>query len=142
MGLVEIKTFQELLKFLPALVLLFKDLDGLWEPDMTPKEFVATLSNNFQKNTKCYGIQINSEIAYFIAVQELTSTKACFWLFYMNVNKRLYTRNLLNTLKSTYAQRGFRQVEFTTTRITPSYERWVEKFGATKHSITYKLEIK
>lgn len=141
MGLNEIKTLNELLQFMPLLVKLKKDLDGYWAYNLNSSEFVAELTNRFQKDSFYYGLKYGDELYYFIAVDRVKPTKAIFWLFYMNKNKREHTRNLLNTLKSEFARMGCKKAEFTTTRMTRSYDRWVSSFGATKTSLTYSLNL-
>lgn len=139
MGLNEIKSLQELLEYLPLLVKLHRDLNGYWAANMTSAEFVAELTNRFQKDSYYFGIKNGDDLYYFIAVDRINSTKACFWLFYMAKDKRAHTKNLLDSLRAEFKHKGYKTAEFSSPRITRSYDRWVTKFGATKSHITYSL---
>lgn len=141
MGLNEIKTLEELLAFLPLLVKLKSELDGYWAYNMNAAEFVAELTNRFQKDSFYYGIKNGNEVYYFIAVDRISNKKAIFWLFYMNKDKRDHTKGLLDTLRAEFVRKGCKTAEFTTTRMTRSYDRWVSGFGAVKTSLTYTLTL-
>jgi hypothetical protein len=142
MGLVEIKTFADLLAFLPLLVKLHDQLDGYWQSDTSVTDFVALLTNNFGKaGSKYYGIKNGDKLSYFIAVLDDGKPKATFWLFYVNKEHYKNTKNLVKTLFSDLKSLGYSELSFTTTRMTRSYDRWVSGFGARKHSLNYKLSL-
>lgn len=141
MGLIEIKTLQELIAFLPLLVKMHGQFDALSETQGSAAEFVANLTNNFGKNSYYYGLKIDNELCYFIVVLYDGGTDACFWMLYINKEKRQYTKNLLYTLRSEFKRKGVKTAEWKTTILKRSYERWVGKFGAKKHAIIYKMEL-
>jgi hypothetical protein len=142
MGLFEIKTFDELRKFIPLLVKIHRDLDGFWEEGINESDFVALLSEQFfRNNTGFYGIRDGETLHYFIAVVDRGDGFCHCWLLYINKNSRVHSTNLIKTLKSEYKRLGYSKMTFTTTRITRSFDRWVSKFGAQKSSLTYKMEL-
>ncbi len=58
MGLIEIKTLQELLEFLPLVVKLHRQFDTISETQGTVEDFIANLTNKFGKKTSFYyGLQ-------------------------------------------------------------------------------------
>jgi hypothetical protein len=142
MGLIEITSFAALRAFIPLLVKVYKELDGYWEEGIGVEDFVALLSEQFYTpGRRFYGLQINGELCYFISVVQRSTTECHFWLFYVNKNKREHTTRLVNTLFSELRRGGYKELTFTTTRMTRSYDRWVAKFGAQKKSINYKLDL-
>lgn len=141
MGLVEITDIRELIAFLPLLVKKHKELGGYWEADLSTEDFVAALTNRFGKDVTYFGIKNGDKLIYFIGMIRTGEESLNFWLFYIDKEYRQHTKNLLMILKSTYKERGFKHALFVTSRITRSYDRWVSKFGAVKHLLTYKLEL-
>lgn len=140
MGLNEIKSFEDLLAFLPFLVRLFEQLDGLWEADLSKEDFAAAILNKHGKATY-YGIKNDKEIVYFISVVKETETRSTFWLFYVNKDYREHTKNLLGMLKSELKSKKVETVRFTTSRLTRAYDRWVSKVGARKYLMTYTIDL-
>lgn len=141
MQLHQITDFNELMGFLPILVRTHAELDGIWEPEKTKEEFVSTLTTEFKSTNYYFGAIENGKLAYFVVILRETDTKAFFWLFYMNKDYRLQTRQLLLDLKLLLHNLGFRRVELVTTRLTKSYNRWISKFGAQPVALTYRMEI-
>lgn len=141
MNLKRINTFDELLSFLPHLVKTHKDLDGAWEPDLTQEDFVAELTNRFRSNAYYFGDVANGELVYFVVLTKSDASNCFFWLFYMNKEYRLHTKSLLLELKEFAKNLGFTQCDFSTTRLTKSYDRWVRKFGAIPITLTYRLPL-
>lgn len=141
MGLQEIRNLNELIGFLPLLARLHQQFDTISNTQGTLADFIASLTNNFGKDAYYYGLKKDDELYYFFVVHVLNKTEACLWLVYINKTKHSYTKNLLSVLMSEFRRKGIKHAEFTTTIMKKSYERWVSKFGAKKHSITFKLEL-
>ena len=129
------------MSFLPLLSVLHIELDGIWEPDLTQNDFLAALSNNFKEENFYFGDVKDGQLVYFVVLLKNTNDNCFFWLFYMNKDYRVYTKVLLEQLKLFAADLGFKTVDFVTTRMTKSYDRWVQKFGAKKQSLTYRLSL-
>ena len=141
MGLVEITDIRELIAFLPLLVKKHKELGGYWEADLTTEDFVAAITNRYGKDVTYYGLRNGDKLTYFIAMIYTGTESANFWLFYIDKEQRQHTKNLLAILKAACKARGIKHMQFVTSRITRSYDRWVSKFGAKKFLLTYKLEL-
>jgi hypothetical protein len=141
MGLVEIKTLQELIEFLPLLAKVYTDCPAIKVSNGSLSDFIADLTNKFGKNTHYFGIKRDNELFYFIAIEITSKTVAIVWLLYINKIKHIYSKNLLRTLMSDFHGRGIREASLTTPIFTRSYERWLGKFGAKRQYLTYKLEI-
>ena len=141
MHLKRIETFNELLGFLPILIKTHKELDGIWEPDLSQEDFVAALTNNFQPTSYYFGDFTNGQLIYFVVLTKSTDKQCFFWLFFMNKEYRQFTKQMLLELKEFAKSLGFTQCDFSTTRLTKSYDRWVRKFGAVPTMITYRLPL-
>jgi len=142
MGLVEIKTFEELMRFMPLIIRTYKDLDGLWEGGTDLADFLQLLTDNFNTpGSHYYGIKVDDKLFYFVVILPCELHIATFWLFYVNKDKRAYTKSLLDTIRAECKRNGYKHLNFTTVRMTRSFDRWVTKLGAVKHSLTYKLPL-
>lgn len=141
MTLNQITKFEDLMSFLPLLGQLHHELDGIWEPDLGQNEFLASLSNNFNAENYYFGDVHEGKLVYFVVILRSSNDSCFFWLFYMNKDYRQHTKALLLQLKQFARELGFKTVDFITTRMTKSYDRWVQKFGATKQSLTYRLVL-
>lgn len=141
MNLTIINSLEELVKFLPSLVKVFKQLDGVWEKDLSTEQFVVMLMDKFGDDTVYYGELKDGVLNYFIAVSYQKNNSAWFWLFYVDKNYRFNTNTLLELLRVDLKSSGVTSMLFSTSRMTKSYDKWVKKFGAEKHLITYKLKI-
>jgi|SRR5690606_17356815 len=138
----EIPNILELADFLPALCSLHQELDGKWEDELDETDFFIKLLSNFSNDSRYFGdFDESGNIKYFIAVLRQESEIALFWLFYMNPDYRTETRGVLDELRQFLNDSGYREVRFSSTRITKSYQRWVEKFGAEPYEIIYKLKL-
>ncbi len=141
MGLVEIKTLQELIEFLPLLAKVYTECPAIKVSNGSLPDFIADITNKFGKNTQYFGIKKDKELFYFIAIEVTGKTSVLVWLLYINKTKHVYSKTLLRTLMSLYHTRGFRSASLTTPIFTRSYERWLANFGAQRQYLTYKLEI-
>jgi len=142
MTLKRISNIVELAQFLPELVRLHSDLDGKWEDELDQDTFFLKLLSNFREDSYYFGeLNDDGHLKYFIATLPQDREKALFWLFYMNPDHREETRALLGDLRGELKRLGFKEVRFSTTRLTKSYQRWVEKFGAEPYELIYKLHL-
>ena len=139
MNLKRVETFEELLSLLPSVAQLHSELDGFWEPDLSREEFVAELTNKFNASNFFFADVENGKLVYFVVVLRDTNERCFFWLFYMNKDHRHLTRDLLAQLKQLVKNLGFLVCDFSTTRLTKSYDRWVRKFGAQPHTLNYRI---
>lgn len=141
-----VSTLQELAILLPKLANLHHALEGKWEPDLTEKDFLCRLVQNFQNNFAYFAdLDEAGEIIYFAsigtAVQTESKKEGFFWLFYMNQKHRENTPSVVEQLKQFMKEQGYQFVSLSTTRLTGSYDRWLTKNGAVKHSLTYRLTL-
>jgi len=138
-----ITTLKELATFTPKLLQLHKGLEGLWEPELSSHEFLVRLIDQFDEDAYYFGdFCSDGSILYFAALVPFDERKAMFWLFYANKNYRTETRPLLFDMKAYIKETGkFDSIYSQSTRTASSYERWLEKFGAQKVSITYKFNL-
>lgn len=139
MNLKRVETFETLLSLLPSIAQLHSDLDGIWEPDLSREEFVAELTNKFNSSNFFFADVEDGKLIYFVVMLRDTNERCFFWLFYMNKDHRHLTRDLLAQLKQFVKNLGFQVCDFSTTRLTKSYDRWVRKFGAEPICLTYRL---
>jgi hypothetical protein len=140
----EVKTLQELSVLMPLLEELHQTLDGKWESDLTTQEFLCRLVQNFQNEFVYFArLSPKGELIYFASIGTIKNSpskkEGFFWLFYLNPSYRESNAEVIQQLKDYMRDQGFKNVYLNTTRITSSYDRWVTKHGATKHSLTYKL---
>lgn len=129
------------MRVLPKLVKLSSSLDGLWDPDMNAGEFAARVVSVFQQESAVFCEEDEMGFKYAAILHKDDAECWYFWLFYVNVKYRDLTRAILADIKQFCADRGIKKLRFSTTRTTRSYERWVTKFGATKHAIVYQLQL-
>lgn len=142
MNLRRIVTLKELALFTPVLLSLHETLEGRWEPDATAHEFLAELINIFEPTSYLFGdFDESGKLAYFAVILRESESRAFFWLFYMNKDFRLVTKQVLTSIKDFLRREGFSYVYTQSTRTSSSYERWLEKFGAEKVAITYKFNL-
>lgn len=136
----KINTLGELAPYVPLLIDLFKKLDGKWESDLTEEQFFQTLLHNFTDQNWFFGaIKDNSLVGFAVIIVD--KPRSFFWLFYMSPDYREETKDFLGQLKQYGKANGISQVRLSTTRTQPSYERWLRKFGATKHEIVYNIDL-
>lgn len=137
-----IEDFAELLSYLPTLTAMYEEFDGLWAPELTKEEFVAELIASF-KDTSYYFADRSPEgaLIYFTAVFAETPKKLFFWLFFMNPAYRTATRQLIFDMIAVAKADGYEVCYTSSTRKEASYERWIEKFGAEKISVTYRIKL-
>lgn len=136
-----VTSITDLLSWVPKLTRLFEDLDGLWEPDLSKEEFLNRLLNSFYSGSFIFLKDSERGIVYVVVIEQETSTLAHFWLFYVNKDFREQTKNLIHDIIAFCKENHFAKIRFSTTRLTSSYDRWVEKFGAKKKFVTYEMEI-
>lgn len=138
-----IKTLEELVSFLPALVALHKEPKCNLAPTLNVEQFVAELTSSFDNKSFYFGQLSGARLNYFIVVtQDLTTpSTAMFWLFFVHKDLRSSTNLLLEETKTCLRSAGYKHVVFMTHRITKSYDKWVKKFGAKKHLLTYIVDL-
>lgn len=141
MKLHRLEDFSELLGFLPHLTSLHSELDGIWEPDLSKEDFTARIASTFKPYNYYFGQIENGRLVYFVILTKDSEDKCFFWLFYMNKEYRQFTKELLLELKQFAKDLGFKTCDFSTTRLTKSYDRWVKKFGAEPTCLTYRLVL-
>jgi hypothetical protein len=128
---------------MPTLIKLHEELDGKWEPEITSQEFACSLVSYFDERAYYYGdFNEKGELIYFVALLHQDEKTILFWLFYMNKDFRQATKEILHSIKEMLLSKGVTTAFSQSTRLTSSYERWIEKFGAKKVAITYKFNLK
>lgn len=137
-----ITNFEELLTYVPKLVAMYRDLDGLWAPELNEQEFVAELLELYRPDSYYFAdVSPEGEILYFTAVYAQDSKRLFFWLFYMNPKYRNETKRLIFDMIEIAKKDGFEVCYTSSTRKESSYERWITKFGAEKISVTYRIKL-
>jgi hypothetical protein len=134
-------TLKELAVFTPKLLELHSTLDGGWKPDATPHEFLVELIDRFEPDAYFFGDVVEDEIVYFAVVLPQSKKQALFWIFYMNKDFRLITREIILQLKALLQGAKFESVYTQTTRTEHSYERWIKKFGGEKFAVVFKINL-
>jgi hypothetical protein len=138
----QITKLSEFLPLVPRLVQLFDELDGLWEPDLDKNEFVNLLVTNFQNGSLTFiDFTHEGELKYVAVLNMENSELIHFWLFYMNKKFRTETKDVIQELIQLCKERGFKKIRLLTTRLTSSYDRWIEKFGGKKFAIMYQVDL-
>lgn len=141
MELHRITDLKDLALYTPLLLDLHEVLDGKWEPELSPHEFLSTLISRFDENAFYFAGKDESKLIYFAALFPQGGDKGLFWLFYMNNEFRDQTKIILHKLKDFMKARGITQIYTQSTRTASSYERWLNKFGANKVAIVYKFDL-
>ena len=109
---------------------------------MSKSEFLEETVRRFQNDSWYFGkLDEEGEIVYFAIIQRQNATEAFFHLFYMNPKYRDFTKEVTKLLKDFMRNQGFARCFLSTTRLTQSYDRWLEKQGAVLHSKIYKLDL-
>lgn len=135
-------TLDEFLPFLPKLTQKHAELDGKWSPELTPEEFASELISHFVPSSYYFGdFDEDGSIGYFMNVVKESPKFMTFWLLFVNTSRRSESKQLVSSVLDQLRQDGVSQVQFRTTRLTSSYQRWVEKFNAQKYSLTYKIDL-
>lgn len=139
----EIVTLSDFTSFFPKIVSLHKELDGLWEPELTTDQFRDVLLEKFNSERHYfYGdFTPTGEVAYFAVLSDMGDDKILFWLFYMNKDFREVTKEIVNQLKVIFKDKGFNCAYSQSTRAESSYRRWIEKFGAQQLAIVYRIPL-
>ena len=137
-----ITTLQQLSLFVPALVEIHESLEGRWEPDMTSEQFLERVVEFFKPMNYYFGaLTTDGKLLYFVTLLPEDRPCATFWLFYMNKDYRDQTQSLLIDIKDWLLQEGYTTIYSQSTRTEKSYERWLNKFGATKVATVYKFDL-
>ena len=135
----QVESLEELLGILPELLELFVKLDGKWEQGLTKEEFAAKVISNFKVQEYYY--QKSEKLDCFLALGFNVDNDCFVWLFYFAQEIREQSKKLLFAMMNRIRARGIKRVRFTTNILTSSYNRWAEKLGAVKETITYKIEL-
>lgn len=142
MKISRITSFDELSKFIPELTRIHEDLEGRWEPDMTTAQFLGRLVEFFVPRNYYFGeLTPEGKLIYFITLLPEDKPCATFWLFYMNKDFRDITATLLENYAQWAVSEGYTTIYSQSTRSEKSYERWLNKFGATKVATVYKFNL-
>ncbi len=142
LSLRRISSFEELLTYIPKLVAMYKSLDGLWAPELNEEEFVAELCALYKPESYYFAdCAPDGEIMYFTCVYPQDSKKLFFWLFYMHPGYRYATKQLIFDMIAQAKADGYEVCYTSSTRKESSYERWIQKFGAEKLSVTYRIKL-
>lgn len=142
MNINRITTIGELAKFIPELSRIHEELEGRWEPDLTTEKFLERLVEFFIPRNYFFGeLDSTGRLVYFITLLPEEKPCATFWLFYMNEKFRDQTRGLLDMYAEWARNEGFTTIYSQSTRSEKSYERWLNKYGATKVATVYKFNL-
>lgn len=137
-----IKTLKELLEFLPVLSAKHTELDGLWCPELTTEEFASDLIRLFTPDSYYFGeLTPDGRLAYFANVVRENPKFMTFGLLFVDTSRRKESKQLVESILDLLRQDGITEVQFRTSRLTSSYQRWVRKFGAQPYSLIYKLDL-
>lgn len=137
-----IETTEELFTFLPKLVQLHEQLEHRWQAEHTQQKFAAKLLELFKKKNYYFGeLDEKGNIKYFFAVVDESKGKAYYWLLYIHKDLRTVSKELVHNSLNFLRSKGFTSVEFATTRLTRSYKRWVEGFGARAKTMIYEIDL-
>ena len=135
-------TFEQLLEFIPNLTQMYEEFDGLWAPELDREAFIAEVMANFGPKSYYFADKNEAgEVLYFTAVFPQDSKRLFFWLFYMNPKYRAETKRLIFDMIAVAKADGYVECYTSSTRKESSYERWIEKFGAEKMSVTYRIKL-
>lgn len=138
----QITKFEDFIKIVPKAVQCFDKSYTRWARDLTNQELVTELVAEFrEENDFFYEEDKNGEALYFFVILKKSPEKLNFWIIYVAPRARAYTKPLLDYLTVRYKKRGFKLVDFVTTRLTQSYKRWAKKFNAHPYAITYHINL-
>lgn len=139
----QIKSLDELLLFMPALLELHKNLAGKIDPDYTSIGFCSRLIRFF--DTSFYFIEMeNGEIKYFASILPEDGDRrdiAVFWCLYVNPKNWDLHSELIDYISLFLKEREYKAWRAITTHLTTSYERRANKNNAFKKFITYERTL-
>lgn len=137
-----ISSLSHFLTFLPKLAELHKKLDGKWEPSMNAEEFAEALLSRYTPENYYFGeLTPEGEVAYFINAVQERPDYTTIWLLFVDTAYRDKSQQIVRSVLEFLSEQGVKEVRFTTTRMTSSYQRWVKKFDAKPYSLTYSIEL-
>lgn len=134
--------FSEFVKILPQAVKAFADSFARWSREKDDRTLIAELVERFKEPNEFYcELLPNGEISYFFVILKFPPDLINFWVIYVNPASRDLTKPYVDYVLSKYKEEGYTLVEFSTTRLTSSYKRWADKFGAKPFSMTYHINL-
>jgi len=136
-----ITDYNTFVKFISPLVKLHKELQHVWEPELETEEFACRLLEHYVKGGYYYGELDKDTVLYFLAVVNVDSDNPVVWLLHVNRSHRDRSKVIVDGMLNDLRKIGKSQVSFETFNLKSSYERWVRKFGAKKHSINYRINL-
>lgn len=143
-SLKEVKTFDELLLLLPALVKLKEKQKEYWEQGTGVEDFLVKFLHLFNAGELIVWADFNKEVGefdYFMAVVKEDDNTAMFWLFYIDIRLRTISGELANISIDKIKELGYNKIQLTTTRITKSYSRWMDKLGFEPVKLMYERKL-
>lgn len=137
----KIKTIDDFVEFIPHIIAAIKASKLEMPCSFSEDSFARDLISRFSRDEAFYGKVNNGELIYFVAVSKLSEEERNFWIFYVNVVIRNDSTELVKQVVEAEKLTGAKVIYFQTSKFSSSYRRWVSKFDAKPHSITYKIEV-
>lgn len=109
-----------------------------WDTGQTDEEFIQEYFTKLPVSLLLCETE-NSKLKRFAYIIVEDKPVAYFWLIYSSKDSPSDTSRFIRRIKEYLRGVGFTSVEFKTTNIQLSYERWVKKFGAKVVEKTFKV---
>ena len=136
--LTDLSTFTD---YLPEIVKLHQKNNDRFPTGMGDLDVASELIKVFKgpNLTVLETFEYNNEIKFFSSIELFPKeNKAFWWMVYSHPRNKDLTNPKMEALAQYLKSQGYTQIDSLTTRVTPSYKRWMKKLNFFPSRVYYK----
>lgn len=143
MAVSRVKTLAELTKYLQPLAEVFDQVETRFAVESDKIGFISKVIENFRPENHYFGdlYEVTGEIKFFSVILPEEKPKIFWWLLYSHPRFRTQTKEEVRKIFECFAKQGYSVCFSKTTRVTPSYKRWMKSLGGYPYEVTYKTKF-
>lgn len=127
--------------YLPEIVRLHQKNNNRFPTGMGDLDVASELIRVFKNPniTVLETFDYNEEIKFFSSIELFPEDKTAFWwMVYSHPRNKDLTKVKMETIVDYLKKQGYSQIDSLTTRVTPSYKRWMKKLNFFPSQVYYK----
>lgn len=138
----QITSLSALALLLDKVVDQHEEFDCRFPTNMSKIEMASEIISVFGRDSYCWGELYGDGELKFFSIVEVLDEETCYWhVLFNHPRNKSHTKKILEEIKDFLRELGLDEIFSVTRRITPSYKRFMTKFGAYQFEITYRCKL-
>lgn len=136
--------YTEFVEYVPEIVKLHQKNNHRFSTGMKDIDVASELFRVFKglNYTVLETYPLGKEIKFFSCIELFQNKTAFWWMVYSHPRNREFTSSKMEEIADHLKSEGYLYIDSLTTRVTPSYKRWMKKLNFFQREVSYRRYLK